>query len=296
MPATNSVLTFGARGYENGKFGKHISGVVVAPSSGNIIVADKTNLRLQVFTSTGHFLTTISLLFSPACLTITKDEHIIVVNNNSNEKLAKIIFANDIWSITQRVHIPKSEAYVRSVVAHNDDIFVADYNDDIHVFNLNMQYYRTITSGFVNRLLHIAIDNDNNILVLNRFGQVITIAKDGSLVRKFSSEYTPMGLAIDPTCGDIVLSERSIGAIVIYSRTGRYIDHFYGVGNSGFGSPSALFLDHNRDLYVCDDGRSRMVVIKPMIPKFYQERVFWERMRLMAVNSHFCDIDIVREH
>ncbi|CAB1333299.1 unnamed protein product, partial [Coregonus sp. 'balchen'] len=80
------LFKFGSHGEGNGQFNAP-TGVAV-DTNGNIIVADWGNSRIQVFDSTGSFLSYINTsadpLYGPQGLTLTSDGHVAVADSGNH--------------------------------------------------------------------------------------------------------------------------------------------------------------------------------------------------------------------
>lgn len=126
-----------------------------------------------------------------------------------------------------------------------------------------------------NHVLSMKGHNDESIHVYNQ---------SNSLLRRFGSELLePIGLAVDPISGNIVVCDTHVNKIQIFSESGEWI-HSFGEQGEGEGQmylPYGVTIDKNGKIIVCDH-RSGVQI-------FSKEGTFLKRVAQIPTDGHSYD-------
>ncbi len=226
------LRSFGTRGSDKGQF-KYPSGVAV-DSEGNILVADRDNIRIQKFTSSGQFLkVTRGVPFS------CPDG---IAFNSSNNKIYVIDVHN------HRVQVLNSDLTYSSTIGRPG--------------SGNGEFYHPcgISCDSTGKVYVADCHNNHRIQVFTAEGTFITkFAKHGENEGNLNR---PTGIAID-TSGFIYVSEEGNGRISVFTSEGQFISTFGGCGFGGeFINPEGLAVNKDGILYVCDYDNNRVQCFK----------------------------------
>jgi DNA-binding beta-propeller fold protein YncE len=259
---------FGSFGGGSGQFSTP-TGLAIDPTTHNIVVADQTNNRVQIFDSTGVFLSTFGSFGSgngqlnlPTDVAIDPITHNIVVTDFNNARVQ--IFDSSGNYLSQFSHVTFPESVAIDPTTHN---FVVVDNTRVAIFDSTGAYLRAFGSfgngnGEFNTPIGVAIDPttqdivvadalNNNVQIFDSAGVYL-----GQLNGKFRS---PNFVAIDPTTHNIVVSDGLNDRVQIFDSTGAYLSQFL-VG----GEPEGVAIDpttHN--IGVVDFSLSRVEIYAP---------------------------------
>ena len=199
---------------------------IAIDGEGNILVCDRDNHRIQ--------------LFSPA------GEHLKTVGTKGNEPL--------------QFNQPRGIA----VHPHTHKVYVADTcNYRIQVLNSDLTYWSTFgcggsNDGEFNQPFDLSIDSAGNVYVVDHYNHRIQVfSVDGRYLRQFGREGKgegeldkPTGIAID-SYNIIYVTEWGNHRVSIFTTDGEFIKVF-GNGPVHFDRPYGIQLDKNGTVYVCD--------------------------------------------
>jgi len=228
------ILTFGSYGNENGQF-YYPYGVTVN-SNGNIIVSDFGNNRIQIFDSSGNFLSTFGSF------------------GNGNGQF---------------------NGPIGTAINSKGNLIVCDRdNNRIQIFDSEGKFISTFGSfgkgnGQFSDPEKICVDKNYNILVCDCGNNRIQIFdSEGKFISKFGSKgngngqfHGPEGITINSK-GNILICDFSNHRIQIFNSEGQFISTFgsFGNGNGQFNYTYGICVDNNDNIFVCDFGNNRIQI------------------------------------
>ena len=231
---SSKVGSFGMRGSGQGQF-KFPRGVAF-DSAGNILVADSSNHRIQMFTASGQFIK--------------------AVGTQGNG--------------------PLQFSYPSNVMSNNSVVYVVDYgNHRVQVLNSDLTYSgmfgtREDDDGMLEfkSPRGIAQDSTGNVYVVNRGNHCIHVfTAEGKFLRRFGTHGEKLGELDGPfeiAEDDVVyVSEVGNNRVSIFTTEGRFVTL---LGNTGekpgeFKLPFGLAVDRSGVVYICDCGNNRVQVL-----------------------------------
>ena len=225
------VLSFGKEGSGDGMF-KYPYGVAVSDGD-EIVVADSSNHRVQVFDSNGTFLRSFGHggknageFNRPNGIAINKDRNIFVADNNNH-----------------RIQILSWEGRHLGSFGGKG--------------NLDSQLYHPCG---------LSLDSTGNVIVADTYNKLIKIfTPDGRFVMKIGGQ----GSFSDPVhcvqCGEyFIVSDSTEHCIKVFNREGHFQYKFgkKGEGDGEFNDPRFLSVTHSNHLLVCDGENHRVQVFE----------------------------------
>ncbi len=230
---------FGAPGGGDGQFSTPI-GVAIDPVSHNIIVCDVLNSRIQVFTSTGTYLSQFGSFGTgngqfdyPTAVAVDPISRNIVVVDEQNNRIQVFdsggVYLSQFGSAGSgdgQFSLPRGVA----IDPASQNIVVADGgNNRVQIF-------------------------DSAGVYQSKFGT------PGSGAGQFG---TPLAVAIDPVSQNIAVSDQINNRVQIFSSAGVYVSEFgtAGTGNGQFDIPYGIAFDPaTRNLVVADESNHRVQI------------------------------------
>ena len=224
------VLSFGQKGWSDGKLSAP-SGVAVNQKN-EIAVTDKTNHRIQVFSSNGT--------------------HLRSFGRNGDQ--------------------PGEFNRPTGIAFHNDNIIVADtLNHRVQLFSDQGEYLGQF-GGKGNldhqlKYLHgLSVDSDGNIIVADSRNHLIKIfSNDGQFLRKIG---TTGSFTFPFHCirqgNHFVVSDSHEHCMKVFNMEGKSSHQFgkKGNGNGELETPRCLSVDKVGNLIICDEGNNRIQVFE----------------------------------
>ncbi len=217
-------IHFGSKGSAYGEL-NHPCGIAVDKKSGNIIVADTGNHRIQVFDCKGNFLRAFGSkgiqtgqFGSPCGVAVDKQSGNIIVADTDNSR--------------------------------------------IQVFDSNGVFVRAFGSlGSSNGELHdplgVAVDRKGNIIVADTENNRIQVFNScGHFLHDFGEFLDPSGVAVNKE-GDIIVADTNSHCIQVFDFYGN-IKHTFGSEGTSIGKfkgPCGVAVDRNSNILVVDDDR-----------------------------------------
>jgi len=257
----------GGKGSGKGEFDSPTA--IAVDHSGNILVADTGNGRIEKFSPTGAFLTNIGQLEAPNGVAIDHTGNIYVAEIGSRHRVQKLV--PDGTFIAQWA--PGFYGPRRITIGPDDSIYVVDSGHNrIVKFSPDGQVLASWGSegsgdGQFKGLSSVAIDPTNNKVYvadpLNRRIQVFD--SNGTFLTKWSiPEWgQTLGfedLAIDSQTGRLYASSAHMNSVLIFDFGGTRIGTLTPKSPDRLEGPSALALV-NRKLYILNVNGNRVSVI-----------------------------------
>ncbi len=266
LPESVSNMFEGGKGAGKGEFDSPI-GIAVDPS-GNILVADTNNGRIEKFSSTGAFLSIIGMkggghgqLGEPNGIAVDRAGNIYVAEVGSNHRVQKLApdgtFIAEWKGPDLGFYGPR-----RIAIGPDDSIYVVDqghtrivkFSPDGHV--LSSWGSKGSGDGQFNDPTSVAVDSTSGkVYVADPINKRIQVFdQNGKFLTKWVvAEWgRPAGfedLAIDSKAGRLYASSAHTNAVLIFDLNGTRIGTLTPKPPNRFGGPSALAL-FNRKLYV----------------------------------------------
>ena len=220
-------LTFGSKGDRNGQF--IFPNGITTNLTGNILVCDYSNNRIQIFNSGGRFLSTFGSngngngqFCSPRGITINSKGNIIVSDSGNH-----------------RIQIFDSERNFISTFGSNGN------------GNGQFKYLRGICVDLKDNI-YVCDCNNNRIQIFDSEGNFIsTFGSKGDGNGQFNG---PWGITINSK-GNIIVSDSGNNRIQIFDSEGNFISKF---GNGQFKLLKAICVDLYDNILVCDDNNNRI--------------------------------------
>ena len=282
---------FGSSGSANGQFSSPYH-IAIDPTSHNIVVADRANSRVQIFNASGAYLSQFGTpgsgagqLMSPDGVAIDPISHNIVVTDESTSRVQIFssagVYIGPVGTPGGSGNGQTSFCLGVAIDPVTQNIFVLDSgNNRIQVFNSAGVYQSQFGSsgsgnGQFNAPFGIAIDpTSHNIVVADTFNRRVQIFNSSGVYQsqfgslgtgngQFSLPYGPVGVAIDPTSHNIVVTGYSDNRVQVFNSAGVYLSQFGspGIGNGQLSSPLGIAIDPTtHDVVVVDSGNSRVQI------------------------------------
>jgi DNA-binding beta-propeller fold protein YncE len=276
LPEGVSNMFDGGRGGDRGQFDAP-TGIAV-DGGRNVLVADTNNGRIEKFSPTGTFLSTMGIkgigygqLGAPNGIAIDKPGNIYVADASKHvvEKLAPDGTVVDEW----KGPAPGFYGPRRIAIGPDDSIYVVDQGRTrIVKFSSDGQVLTTWGSkgnrdGQFDDPASVAVDTTNNKVYVadprNRRIQVFD--SDGKFLTKWSipewgGPYGFEDLAIDSNKNRLYASSANMGAVLVYDLNGNRISSLTPTPPERLDGPSALALANGK-LYVVNMHGNRVTVI-----------------------------------
>jgi DNA-binding beta-propeller fold protein YncE len=249
------------------------------PTNGNVYVSDLISNRVQIFSSTGTYISQFGASGSgnfsyPTDVAIAINGNIYVPDTNKDRVL---IFSSTGTYIGEFGTFGNENGNFkdprRVAVSANGNVYVSDTNNNrVQIFSSTGTYISKFgTYGSGNGEFWgpagIAIAQNGNVYVADiNNNRVQIFSSTGTYISQFGASGSgnfsyPMSIAIAPN-GNVYVVDNS-NSILIFSPTGTYISKFgtYGSGNGEFSSPSGIAITQNGNIYVIDLGNSRIQIL-----------------------------------
>lgn len=272
--------------YKFGTFGTGVGQLqfpagVTIDSSGNIIVADTWNHRVQVFDSSGTHLNTFGIngtgngqFIWPLGITVNSSGNIIVADT-WNDRVQVFDSSGTHLNTFGSNGFGNGELILPSAVAVDslDEIIVVDSgNGRIQVFDSGGEFLREFGSfgtgnGQFVYPYGVSVDGSDNIIVTDWDGhQVLVFDSSGTLLNTFGANGTgdgqfqnPAGVEVDGS-GNIIVADYDNHRIQVFDSEGNFHSKFgsFGNGDGEFNNPCDVAVDGSGNIIVADFLNSRI--------------------------------------
>jgi len=205
---------------------------IALDGSGNVYVADSFNGRVQVFSSSGEFLTKWGSL-------------------GSGDGQSRWLF----------------DIAVDRAIDGGGNVYVVDsFNDRVQVFSSKGDFLRKWGSpGSGDRQFNephgIAVDSAGHVYVADHFNdRVQKFGPNGNLLATWGS-VAPVGIAVDGA-GNVYVTDFSNSRVQVFSPSGQLLRQWGspGTGDGQLNNPAAIAVDGAGNVYVTDWGNNRVQV------------------------------------
>ncbi|XP_039278271.1 E3 ubiquitin-protein ligase TRIM71 [Nilaparvata lugens] len=277
------LLTFGEEGYGDGQLCRPWG--VCCSKEGNIIVADRSNNRIQVFNGNGHFL----LKFGkhgnepgefdrPAGVAVNPLGHIVVADKDNHRiqiftKDGQFLFTfgekgckNGQFNYPWDVDVNESGLIVVSDTRnHRIQLFTSDGSFiNKYGFETSTGMWKHFDSPrgvcFGPKGIIIVTDFNNHRLVVieQNFTQARFLGNEGSNTKQF---LRPQGVAVDGD-GHVIVADSRNNRIQVFENNGSFLCQFGGSGRDAglLDRPSGISLTPDGRIVVVDFGNNRVQV------------------------------------
>ena len=248
---------------------------VAVNSSGEVLVVDSYNTRVQKFDQIGNYISefdtyqyiNFTTYQTPVGIALDSTDNIFIVDGNG------IILKFNEFGVYQTNFGDGDLDYgVGIAIDSNDNIFVSDNN---HVSKYNSSGVLQSswggwgeTNGEFKRPQGIAVDSVDNIYVADLLNHRIQkFSNSGSFLDTFGTVGSgdanfrrPIGIAINPSNGNLIISDSVNDRIKIHTSTGTFVSTWgtFGINNSQFDNPTGIGLDASNNIYVTDHDNNRV--------------------------------------
>ena len=256
----------GGRGTREGEFDSP-AGIAV-DSNGNVLVADTGNGRLEKFSASGDFVTSIGKFEAPNGIAIDRAGNIYVAEVGSKHRIQKL--GPDGTFIAQWA--PGLYGPRRIAVGPDDSIYVVDSGDNrIVKFSPEGQVLASWGSagtgdGQFRGVSSVAVDPTNKVYVADPMNSRIQVFdSNGKFLTRWSiPEWAqPLGfedLAVDPDRGRLYASSAHMSVILVFDLQGNRLETLAPTPPDKLDGPSALALAKDK-LFVLHSASARVSVI-----------------------------------
>ena len=267
LPEGVTNMFVGGKGSGKGEFDSPTA-MAVDPS-GNILVADTGNGRIEKFSPTGTFVTSIGQFEAPNGIAIDHTGNIYVAEIGSKHRVQKLgPGGNFIAQWAPGLYGPR-----RIAIGPDDSVYVVDsghnrivkFSPDGQVLaswgsegsgDGQFKGFSSVAADPINNKVYVADSLNSRIQVFDSDGKFL--AK--WLVPEWGQPHGFEDLAIDPQRGRLYASSANMGAVLVFDLNGTRVGHLTPKPPDKLDGPSALALS-NRKLYILNMHGNRVSVI-----------------------------------
>lgn len=285
------LKAFGSKGKDDGQFSTPI-GVAIAPS-GNIVVADTGNDRVQIFDASGKFLSTFGSRFAIGVDQDAGKGKFFFPRGIAVSATGDIVVGE---ALNHRVQVFDSEGkFLRSfgnkgrgngnlnepsgvAIASTGNVVIADdKNYRVQILSNAGKYVDQFGNEgpgdgqFFTGIWDVAITSSQEFVVSDT-SRIQVFDKAGKFLRKFgeppADSYTT-GLAVTSSDQIVVAHMGKSTGIRIFNLEGKVLTEFgsKGTGNGEFEEPAGVAVDRKGYIVVADKGNHRIQIFKPVEKK-----------------------------
>jgi len=267
LPEGVSNMFEGGRGAGKGEFDSPTA-MAVDPS-GNILVADTGNGRIEKFSPTGTFVTSIGQFEAPNGIAIDHTGNIYVAEIGSKHRVQKL--GPDGAFIAQWA--PGLYGPRRIAIGPDDSVYVVDsghnrivkFSPDGQVLaswgsegsgDGQFKGFSSVAADSINNKVYVADSLNSRIQVFDSDGKFLT----KWLVPEWGRPNGFEDLAIDPQRGRLYASSANMGAVLVFDLNGTRVGYLTPKPPDKLDGPSALAWS-NRKVYILNMHSNRVSVI-----------------------------------
>ena len=275
----NFLLTWGSLGAGNGQF--HYPRGVAVDSSGNVYVADRSNNRVEKFTSTGTYITqwtgsSPNQLSNPSGVAVDASGNVYVTDtgNNRVEKFTSTGAFITKWGSSGSGNSEFGSPGPYGVAVDNSgNVYVVDYgNSRIEKFSSTGAFTTTWghsgnQNGNFTHPYGVAVDSSGNVYVTDTGNnRVEKFTSTGAFILAWGSTGSgngefdaPVYVASDPY-GNVYVTDYNNRRVQKFTGTGTYLSQWGspGSGNGEFNGPYGVAADSFGNMYVTDQDNDRV--------------------------------------
>ena len=267
LPEGVTNMFVGGKGSGKGEFDSPTA--IAVDSSGNILVADTGNGRIEKFSPTGTFVTSIGQFEAPNGIAIDHTGNIYVAEIGSKHRVQKL--GPDGTFIAQWA--PGLYGPRRIAIGPDDSVYVVDsghnrivkFSPDGQVLaswgsegsgDGQFKGFSSVATDPINNKVYVADSLNSRIQVFDSDGKFLT----KWLVPEWGRPNGFEDLAIDPQRGRLYASSANMGVILVFDLNGTRVGYLTPKPPDKLDGPSALALS-NRKLYILNMHSNRVSVI-----------------------------------
>lgn len=213
----------------------HPRGIAIDPENGNIIVADTSQDRIQIYDINGVYLRTINSfnglqISNPKSLAIASNGNIIV-SDHSNNRVCYYSRNGDELGFVNQYHVGPDTVYFShpyavgvGIINGVERILVGDsHNSNIVIFEMGGQLYNSFsTENEIGTMVSLDIDNNGNIHCVQAESiERVVIYNSAGVLQRIQSMNTPFSfipkvIHIDRNSNNIYLTDQRNNCIAIF--------------------------------------------------------------------------------
>ena len=197
-------------------------------SAGNIVVADGSNARIQVFSPAGRWISKFGqdVLRSPSSISVTSDDNIVVYDMI---KKTMNVFSPEGMLLLQFDSCPRMQSHYSSLTScyaifHDEKFFVSVQSHVVKVFDTRGSHLYDIIGqkgnmeGQFSETMGLAVDTNDLLLVCDKGNKLVhLVTLEGEFVTSFGGRQLslPQGITISPR-GFVVVCDSDKDRVLVF--------------------------------------------------------------------------------